>query len=98
MDIGGARVRRAFTACGRRLVSGDLLTGDEVRSLPVANRNALIENRFLEIWPAGPTQGKRFLVHLGRGKYDVIEGRKVNAVSVTKEEAEALVATGSAVH
>lgn len=94
-QAGGAYVRRAFTFGDRELTTRDRLTADEVRSIPLANLNALINTGKIELWPAAPEQmfvAERFAVNRGFGKWDVIEGRKLNETSLTKIEAEALAA------
>lgn len=97
-QIGGARVQRGFNMGGKRLLSGHNLTGDEVRSIPHANRVALVEKGFLVLWPVdagnGPGQqpagNVRFVRPIGFGRYDVIEGRKLNDEYLDKESAYAL--------
>ena len=93
-QIGGAYVRRRFTMGERDLVGGvDVLTAEELAAIPPANLTALINTGKLETFPAPPAgsaPSARFAVHLGFGKYDVIEGRKITDEPLTKEEAEAL--------
>lgn len=91
-DIGGARVRRTFTCGDERLLAGHMLSGDEVRNIAVANRRALTSAGFIEIFPRGPveTVGERHIVHLGSGRYDVIEGKKLNDAPLSKDDAEEL--------
>lgn len=91
-DIGGARVRRRFSRGKEALLAGRILSADEVRAIPVANRRALIEAGFIEVYPQGPvtTVGERHLVHLGRGQYDVIQGVRLNDKPLSKDEAEDL--------
>lgn len=94
-DIGGAVVRRTFTFDTRRLKTGDKLTRDEVLGMPGANRNALIEKQYIDVLPraAVDPDTERFVVNRGFGKFDVIEGRKINPEPLTsKDEAEALAA------
>lgn len=98
-QAGGAYVRRAFTFGERELVNGDKLTAEEVRSIPIGNLNALINTGKLELWPAAPAEmfvGERFAVHLGFGKWIVVEGHSLTPEPVTKQEAEALAAKASA--
>lgn len=97
-EIGGAIVRRPFTRHGVYLRGGDRLTADEVRAIPIANRSALIDSHFLELFPTPefaltslPMPADRFMVHRGAGMYDVIEGRRLNDEPLAKEAAEALV-------
>jgi len=97
-EIGGAIVRRPFTRHGVYLRGGDRLSGDEVRAIPIANRSALIDSHFLEVFPTsgylppsdGPN-GELYMVHRGAGMYDVIEGRRLNDEPLEKEAAEALI-------
>lgn len=96
-QAGGAYVRRAFTFGERELTSKDVLTADEVASIPIANLNALINTGKLELFPATPFTfvAERFAVNRGFGKWDVVEGRKLNDAPLTKVEAEALAAASS---
>ena len=90
-DVGGARVRRIFTAAGRTLRAGDTLTRDEV--LAMRNRRTLAEIGAIEIWPrtmGGIADAERHIVHNGGGRFDVIAGHKLNARPLTKDEAEEL--------
>src|SRR5258708_3918969 len=89
-DIGGALVRRGFTRFtksgtpgGQYLKAGTRLSADEVRSIPMVNRRALSVSGALDIYPvapggAAPQDLDRYVIHRGRGDYDVIEGRKLN--------------------
>lgn len=89
-DVGGARVRRIFTAAGRALRAGDMLTRDEV--LAMRNRRTLAEISAIEIWPraTGIADAERHIVHNGGGRFDVIAGHKLNERPLTKDEAEEL--------
>lgn len=90
-DIGGGIVRRPFLFGEKQLMAGDRLTEEQVRSIPVNNRNALRDSNFLSIFPKSPDRsGQVFVIHRGMGKYDVIDGVKINDEPLTKEEAEAL--------
>lgn len=96
-DIGGARVRRVFTRGTEQLFAGTILSAAEVCAFAPANRRALREAGFIEIFPRGPVESvgvgsdaERHIVHMGGGKYDVIAGVKLNASPLTKEEAEDL--------
>lgn len=96
-QAGGAYVRRRFPMGTRELVAGDVLSAADLATIRPANLTALINTGKLETFPAAPASGandepgQRFAVHLGFGKYDVIEGRKITDEPITKEEAEALV-------
>lgn len=95
---GGAYVRRAFEFGERKLTTKDTLTAQEVASIPISNLNALINTGRIELWPAAPDQmfvAERFAVHLGFGKWIVVEGRQITDGPVTKEQAEAIAAGAS---
>lgn len=104
--LGGAYVRRAFNKGDVRLQPGATLTTEQLMSIPKTNRRALIEQGFLETWPAIPdtvakapvtTQpqegGERHVVSRGN-KFDVIEGVKLNDKPLSREDAAALAAAG----
>ena len=92
VDIGGGIVRRAFEMEGKKIPAGTTLTGDAIRAM--RNHKTMIEGGRLDVWPRGGSAepGTLFVVHQGRGKYDVIEGRKLNSAPLTKDEAAALAA------
>lgn len=90
-DIGGARVARTFTMNGRFTKRGDQLTAEEVLSINLPNRRALIDSNFIEVYPKSPaTGGERFIVGIGKNQFNVIEGRLLNAEPLTREAAEKL--------
>lgn len=96
---GGAYVRRRFIFGERELVFGDELTAEELATIPRANLIALVNTGKLELWPAAPGTApiaafiaERFAVNLGFGRWTVIEGRKLVAEPITKQQAEALAA------
>ena len=97
-DIGGGRVARTFTRGSDRLLRGRVLTADELLAMPIANRRALVDGGYIEVWPkgsagaAGPTTpGERFMVQVAKDKFDVIEGHKVNAEPLSRKAAEQLI-------
>jgi len=92
-DIGGARVRRVFSRNGEPVKPDSWLTRDEVLSIPIANRRALRDAGYIELFPLSniETAAERFLVESGKGKYDVIAGQKLNKKPLSKKEAEQLV-------
>jgi len=103
-DIGGAFVRRGFTRFtkdapqGRYLKAGTKLTADEVRAIPMVNRRALAVSGALDIYPvaaAAEPQADfdRYVIHRGKGEYDVIAGKKLNDEPLNKADAEALAAS-----
>ena len=93
-EIGGAVVRRNINMGGRQLHNGDRLTREEVLAINRPNLKSMVDNRFLVLQMRGPGSGDRFAVHQGRGRYDVIEGRRLNAEPMDKDAAEAMVAEG----
>lgn len=96
--IGGAHIRLGFTMGNRRVKAGDPdLTADEVRSISQANRRALSEASFIEIYPKNPTEivyapGDKFVVQVGKNEFDVIEGKKLNDKPLSREKADELAA------
>lgn len=98
-DIGGARIRMGFSRGNVRMKAGDHLTADEVRSIPPANRRALASSGFIEVYPqrvqvvqreAAAVPGDRFIVQVGKGQFNVIEGRRLNDQPLSREDAEKL--------
>lgn len=98
-DIGGARVRRTFStirANGERvqLKANDYLTAAEVLSIPIANRRALSDSNFIEVFPksvkADLPQMDRFLVAAEKNRFNVIEGYLLNDTPLSREQAEKL--------
>ena len=53
-DIGGGIVRRVFRSNSKLFMAGERLTAEQIMAWPTANRRALIENRFIEVYPAAP--------------------------------------------
>lgn len=53
-SAGGAYVRRRFTFGGREVVNGDLLTADEVASIPINNLRSLLNLNLIELYPEPP--------------------------------------------
>jgi len=91
-DIGGARVRRVFTARGNVMKAGKHLSSDEVLAIPIANRRALQDAGYIEVYPKSSPAGKGepmtyHIMKVGDGQYDVIKGSKVNPKPVSREEA-----------
>ena len=98
-QLGGGVVRRRFSRGGEIILAGHVFSGEELRSFRSANLRALIDKGVIEVWPkhaiAGE-RGARFPIHQGFGKYDVVEGRKLNTEPLTREQAQALVTSASA--
>ena len=91
---GGGVVRTAFRMGTQWVKSGTRLTADQIMSMNSRNRMALIERGCIAVWPKGGdepiSKGKRYAIHVGGGRYDVIEGRRLNEASLTREEAQTL--------
>jgi hypothetical protein len=100
-QLGGGRVVVAFSAGGVRIKPGTLLTAEFIKSLPVNNRNQLIDAHYIEVWPkadgavsppaasvSGPG-AERHVVPLGFGRYTVIEGVMLPDKPLTRAEAYA---------
>lgn len=89
----GMYVLRA--CCGKQI--GEVITRDEVDAMNPANVIALVKQEKLRPFFAAPIkdgEGRtvtRHAIHRGCGKYDVIEGVKLNDEQLSKEEAEAMV-------
>jgi len=101
-DIGGARIRMGFTRGNVRMKAGEHLTADEVRSIPLANRRALSSAGYIEVYPsrtevvrreAAPVKQDRFIVAVGKGQFNVIEGHRLNDEPLSREQAETLAAS-----
>lgn len=102
-QIGSGIVERAITIAGERKMRGHELTHDVLARMPAANRNALIENRFISVFPKSVTVLNRAVEHVpiadgtgemhviakGFGKWDVIQGTVLGS-GLTREEANAL--------
>ena len=92
-QIGGAYVRRRVTIGTETRGPGDTLTREEVLEIPASNRNAMLNLKIIELFPSAPRPegARRYAVHMGMGKWDVIEGWKLNDEPLTREDAEKLV-------
>ena len=64
-EIGGGIVRRTFSMAGKQLFAGHKLTREQVLAIPLANRNVLIDKKWIELWqrPPGLQQRKRKIRH-----------------------------------
>lgn len=90
-DIGGARVARTFTLNGKHVKRGDPLTAEQVLSIGLPNRRALIDSNFIEVYPkSAPLGGERFIIAVAKNQYNVIEGRLLNDTPLSREEADRL--------
>lgn len=98
-DIGGGVVTRAFRRGTEYVRQGTRLSREDVLAIPRANRNSLIDNGLISVYPtaaaATPADARplaRLVVSRGFGNFDVIEGRKLNDAPLSKEDAEELAA------
>lgn len=98
-DIGGAIVTSAFRRGTEYVLRGTRLSREDVLAIRKPNRNSMIENGVISIYPlAGESPGRapveRHVISRGFGKFDVIEGRQLNDAPMSKEDAEELAAAG----
>lgn len=96
-DIGGGFVLRTFRMGAEQVFAGRELSRAEILAMPGANRQALIEKKFIGVYPPRPEptvkdggQVARYVIGVGGGKCDVVEGRRLNVEPLTPEEAAAL--------
>lgn len=100
-DIGGARVRRTFTNGIQHLKAGDQLSRDDILGMPRANRRALADSGYIEVYPRAPAgePTERIVIGVGKidgkDKYNVIEGRVINKTPLSINEAEKLARSSS---
>jgi hypothetical protein len=79
---------------------GDVVDGDEFRTWPETNRRAIIDQGFIELMSRGqPAEGVRALdagelvrvvVPREDGRFDVVEGRKINTQPMDERTADGL--------
>ncbi len=99
-DITDGMVSKPFTTddgSGRLkvLAPGTKLSHEQIRKIPIGNRAALIDKGFITVVPkrvadATSSGSGRFVVPLGFGYYDVVEGRKLNTSPVDRAKAHEL--------
>lgn len=88
IGVGGAIVRRTFSMGGERMMSGMVLTREQLALMPKNNRRALVDNRNIELYPDAQTEpGQAFVIHRGWGQFDVVVGHKINDEVLAKQEA-----------
>lgn len=97
-DIGGGYVRRRFSRGTEAMTPGQQLTREEILAFPHANRQSLVDNGYVDIYPPSAEQlaapRQRFVAGGSFGRFDVYEGRKLNDAPLSKAEALALAALG----
>lgn len=100
------KVLRGFNSDGGRVKAGTILTHEQLSKMPRQNRDVMVEKNWIILIPKDPMnsakpsqvsppavadgQPQRHLVSLGFGRFDVIEGVKLNEKPLRKKEAEAL--------
>lgn len=94
-EIGGGYVRLAFSDATRRYKVGEALTAAQIKSFH--NHRRMIDIGKIAVYPPAPAavvmkHHPRHVVGTGFGRFDVIEGLKLNDKPLTKEEAEELAA------
>ena len=94
-QIGGAIVRRQVRTSNGNWTPGMKLTAEQVLAMRPINRNALVDKKFIELFPKGGEQssavgGERFVVSMGFDKFMVIEGKKLTDEPIDREQAYAL--------
>jgi hypothetical protein len=98
-DIGGARVRRVFSMRGEMVKANRHLSVDEVLAIPIANRRALVDAGYLEVYPKSSSAKRvddaRFVIRTGADKFDVIAGHKLNSEPLSRAEADRLAGRGT---
>jgi hypothetical protein len=93
--IGGGRVERPFRMGEKSLPRGTVLSREEVMSIRISNRSSLIDKGYLSVWPKeavaqqanASAPQERHVVNCGFGRYDVVEGRKLNEQHLDRESA-----------
>ena len=92
-DIAGGKVQQAFRCGDRYLMRGTVLSREEICRIPTQNRNALVDKGYIHLQLRGldtEVKGERFVVSLGFGRFDVVEGTKLNDAHLSREAAYAL--------
>jgi hypothetical protein len=93
--IGGGVVQQTFRMGEKHLYAGAKLTREQIVRMPAQNRNSLIETGRIMVWPRDATaaqdaESQCFVAPLGFGRYNVIQGRKLNDAPLNREEAHRL--------
>ena len=90
----GAIVRRAFRSGDTVVPPNTILSAAELAAMPISNRRCLASAGNIDVFPIvfDDAGHDLFLMHIGHGRFDVIEGRRLNVEPLTKDEARALLA------
>lgn len=98
-QLGGARVFRPCVINGKKYGPGETIAGEVLAGMPRQNLRALMDQRFIVAYPTPPAGGPAPVAadeevyvynRLGTPTYDVIVGKKLNALPLKKADAEAL--------
>jgi len=100
-DVGGAVVRRRINGGpeGLPMMPGDILSAEYVMGLSEGMRRVLVDQKTIEVFylrqgtsDAGGIGGERHLLHLGGGRYHVVQGHLLTDEPVSRADAEKIVA------
>ncbi len=91
-EIGGGVARRPFVIGAGYIRAGTELTLEQLKKMPAQNRTALIESGHIAVYPRASEFTERFMVSLGGGKFNIVEGRVINEEPMTRDEAQAFLA------
>ncbi len=96
-QIGGGKVERPFRMGEKSLPRGTVLSREQMLSIRTSNRSSLIDKGYLSVWPKEAIAQQvaqhvsepqeRHVVNCGFGRYNVVEGRKLNEQALDKESA-----------
>lgn len=97
-QIGGGKVERQFRMGEKLLPRGTVLSREEVMSIRTSNRSSLIDRGHLSVWPIeavamqkiqqhSSEPQERHVISSGFGRYNVIEGRRLNEQPLDRESA-----------
>ena len=99
-NIIAAKARRPVTIGDRKFLPGQEIPLDYVNLIkgthfrPLTEGDGVSKIPFVQVF-YGASGGQRFMVPRGPGKFDVIEGKKLNVVPLSIEEARALMEPGT---
>jgi len=97
-QIGGGKVERPFKMGDKTLPRGTVLDREAVLSIRISNRGSLIDKGYLSVWPReavaqqmaqqhSSEPQERHVVNCGFGRYNVVEGRRLNEQVLDRESA-----------
>jgi hypothetical protein len=81
----------------KSLPRGTVLDREQVLSIRISNRSSLIDKGYLSVWPReavaqqvaqhSSEPQERHVVNCGFGRYNVVEGRRLNEQALDRESA-----------